>query len=200
MPDNPRGVNSFDTPPGLVQRGTIVGYDPATNMLQVRLVSTSSLGGKVLPVPVPAYFPHSDSNGAFIGAMPVKGTTVTVNQSSGGQYYIVNQQQENLGNIPDLDEGQMLLHTTDTSRVSLDMDSHIHIGSDTHNIHVFAGSDQYQKSNLVTLNFENENHFTQAYREVGGLVKRDLRPNPNAASYDGSSKLEDDSYDNFIQS
>lgn len=197
MPDNPRGVNSFDTPPGLVQRGTIVGYDPATNMLQVRLVSTSSLGGKVLPVPVPAYFPHSDSNGAFIGAMPVKGTTVTVNQSSGGQYYIVNQQQENLGNIPDLDEGQMLLHTTDTSRVSLDMDSHIHIGSDTHNIHVFAGSDQYQKSNLVTLNFENENHFTQAYREVGGLVKRDLRPNPNAASYDGSSKLEDDSYDTF---
>jgi hypothetical protein len=197
MPDNPRGINSFDTPPGLVRRGTIVGYDPTTNMLQVRLIETTSLGGKTLPVPVPAYFPHSDSNGAFIGAMPVKGTTVTVNQAAGGQYYIVNQQQENLGNIPDLDQGQMLLHTTDTSRVSLDMDSHIHIGSDTHNIHVFAGSDQYQKSNLVTLNFENENHFNQAYREVGGLIKRDLRPNPNAASYDGSSKLEDDSYDTF---
>jgi hypothetical protein len=189
------GVNSLDPPVGMVRNGTIVGYDPTTNTLQVRLTESTAAAGKSVPIPVPAYFPHSDSNGAFIGAMPVKGTTVTLAQTAGGQYYIVNQQQEALNNIPDLTQGQMLLHTTDTSHISLDMESHIYVGSDTNHIHVFAGSDNYPKSNLITLNFENENHFNQAYREVGGLTKRDLRPNPNAASYDGSSKLEDDMYD-----
>lgn len=192
-----RGVNSLDPPVGLVRNGTIVGYDPTTNTLQVRLTEATAAGGLPPTIPVPAYFPHSDSNGAFIGAMPSKGTTVTLSQTAGGQYYIVNQQQENLSMIPDLQNGQMLLHTTDTSHISLDMDSHIHLGSDTNNIHIFAGSDQYPKSNLITLNFENENHFNQSFREVAGLVKRDLRPNPIASSYDGSTKLEDDMYDSI---
>jgi hypothetical protein len=195
---NNRGVNSFDPPVGLLRRGTIVGYDVTTNTVQVRLIETTSLGGKSLPKPVPAYFPYSDSNGAFIGALPIKGTTVTVALSSGGQYYIVNHQQEALNNIPNLQEGQMLVYTTDTSYISLDMNSHIFIGSDTNNIHAFAGNQKYPKSNLITINFENENHFNQSYREIGGLVKRDLRPNPNAASYNGSTKLEDDSYDTFF--
>jgi hypothetical protein len=196
MPNN-RGVNSFDPPANMIRNGTIVGYDPITNTLQVRLTENSSLKGKPIPVSVPAYFPLSDSNGAFIGTLPVKGTTVTLSQAAGGQFYIVNHQQESLNNIPDLTLGEMLLYTTETSFVSLDMDSHIYAGSDTNNIHIFAGSQQYPKTNFITLNFENENHFNQAYREIGGLVKRDLRPNPLAASYDGSSKLADDSYDIF---
>lgn len=197
MSNNRKGVNSFDPPPGLVRYGTIVGYDSTTNTVQVRLTEANALGGKPLPVPVPAYFPLSDSNGAFIGAMPVKGTTVTLAQSSGGQYNIINHKQENLNNIPDLELGQILLYTTDGSKISLGIDSNIYIGSDTNNIHTFAGSQNYPKSNLITINFQNENHFNQAYREVGGLVKRDLRPNPNAASFSGNTKLEDDSYDIF---
>lgn len=196
MPDNRKGIHSFDPPPGMIRNGTIVGYDPSTNILKVLLTETSAAGGKQTAVPVPAYFPHSDSNGAFIGAMPVKGTTITLGQSAGGQYYVVNHQQESMNNIPDLEEGQMRIQATnDPSAINLMMDGNIYIGSDINNIHVFPGSQQYPKSNLVTINFENENHFNQAYREVGGLVKRDLRPNPNAASYNGSSKLEDDSYD-----
>lgn len=196
MPDYKKGVNSFDTPPGLIRRGTIVGYDQSTNTLQVRLIETTSLGGQSIPIPVPAYFAHSDSNGAFMGALPVNGTTVTVSQGNGGQYFMVNQQPEALSNLPTLEQGELLIQATnDPSFISLNKDGNIYIGSDNNNVHIFPGSQKYQKSNLITINFENENHFNQAFREVGGLIKRDLRPNPNAASFTGSTKLEDDSYD-----
>lgn len=198
MSNNRQGVNSFDPPPGMVRTGTIVGYDASTNMLQVRLTETPAIKGKPLPVPVPAYFPHADSQGLFLGSLPVKGTTITVAQSSGGQYYVVNHQPENLNNIPDLSPGEMLMQTTDNSFLSMGTDSHIYLGSDVNHIHVFPGSQKHPKSNLITINFENENHFNQAYREVGGLVKRDLRPNPQAASYTGSTKLEDDTYDTYF--
>lgn len=198
MVDNRRGINSFDPPPGMVRTGSIVAYDPSTNQLQVRLTESQAVKGKAFPVPVPAYFPLSDSNGLFIGAMPAKGTTVTLAQSTGGQYYIVNYNQENLTKLPNLQLGQILLQSSNTSSVSLDMDSNITLGSDVNNIHMIAGSRQYPKKNLITINFENENHFNQGYREIGGLVKRDLRPNPQATSFSGNTKLEDDSYDSIF--
>lgn len=195
MADNRRGINSFDPPPGMVRTGSIVAYDPSTNMVQVRLTESQAVKGKAFPVPVPAYFPISDSNSLFVGALPAKGTTVTVAQSTGGQYYIVNHNQENLTKIPHLRLGEILLQSSDTSRIALDDSGNITLGSDTNNIHMIAGSQQYPKMNLITVNFENENHFNQGYREVGGLIKRDLRPNPQATSFSGSTKLEDDSYD-----
>lgn len=196
--NNNKGVDLFDPPPGMVQKGVIVGYNSGDNTLQVLLDNVSGAGKKPLPIPVPGYFPLVDSNGLFIGSLPAKNTPITVAQSSGGQYYVVGYSPDNTNNLPDMTLGELLMHTTDTSRITLDMDSHIKIGSSVNNIHVFAGSQQYPKSNLVTFNFENENHFTQAYREVGGLVKRDLRPNANAASYSGSTKLENDSYDTIF--
>jgi len=197
MPEYNNGVNSFDVPPGLIRRGTIVGYDASTNMLQVRLIEGTSLGGQSLPIPVPAYFAHSDSNGAFIGALPVKGTTITVAQATGGQYYVINHQQEALSNLPNLNLGQVLLQASNTnnSAITLNKDGNIYLGSATNNIHLFPGNQKYPKSNLITINYQNENHFTQAYREIGGIVKRDLNRNPNAASSSGSTKLEDDNYD-----
>jgi hypothetical protein len=194
MGNDKRGVGSFDPPPGLIRTGTIIGYDASTNMLQVRLTENPAIKGKPLSIPVPAYFPHADSQGLFLGSLPAKGTTITVAQSSGGQYYVVNHQPENLNTIPSLSHGEMLMQTSNNSFLSMGMDSHIYLGSDTNNIHVFPGSQQFPKSNLMTVNFENENHFTQAYREVGGLVKRDLRPNPQGASFNGDTKLEDDNY------
>jgi hypothetical protein len=197
MSNNRQGVNSFDPPVGLLRTGTIVGYDPATNVTQVQLTEAPAVKGKPLAVPVPTYFPYADSNGLFIGSLPAKGTPVTIAQATGGQYFIVNHNIQNTNILPTLNLGEMLFQTTNTSFITLDMDSNIYMGSNINNIHTFAGSQQYPKSNYVTINFENENHFNQAYREVGGLVKRDLRPNPQAASFTGSTKLEDDTYDNL---
>jgi hypothetical protein len=187
------GINIFDPPSGMLRAGSIV--DSSGNEFRVQLTEVNAIRGKAPSVGIPRVFPLIDSAGMFIGSLPAKNTPVTVAQSLGGQYHFVNYEPENRNIIPKLLPGQMLIRSSDSSKILLDLDSNIKIGSDVNNIHVFAGSQKYPKSNLVTFNFENENHFTQAYREVGGLVKRDLQPNPQAASYSGSTKLEDDAYD-----
>lgn len=193
MGNDRKGTNIFDPPPGMLRSGSVV--DSSGSRFRVQLTEVPAAKGKPLAVPIPRTFPLADSSGLFIGSLPAKNTTVTVGQSLGGQYHFVNYEPENDNLIPTLEPGQLLIQSTDTSRVLLDLDSNIRIGSDVNNIHVFAGSQKYPKMNLVTFNFENENHFNQAYREVGGLVKRDIRPNPQASSYSGSTKLEDDFYD-----
>lgn len=187
------GVNIFDPPPGMLRAGSIV--DSSGDEFRVQLTEVPAIRGKAPSVAIPKVFPLIDSSGLFIGSLPAKNTPVTVAQSLGGQYHFVNYEPENQNLIPDLEPGQLLIQSTNTSKILMDLDSNIRIGSDINNIHIFASSQRYPKSNLVTFNFENENHFTQAYREVGGLVKRDLRPNPQASSYSGSTKLEDDNYD-----
>jgi len=187
------GVNIFDPPPGMLRAGSIV--DSSGDTFRVQLTEVPAIRGKAPSVPIPRVFPLIDSSGLFIGSLPAKNTPVTVAQSLGGQYHFVNYEPENSNIIPDLQPGQLLIRSTNTSKILMDLESNIKIGSDVNNIHVFASSQRFPKSNLVTFNFENENHFTQGYREIGGLVKRDLRPNPQASSYSGSSKLEDDSYD-----
>jgi hypothetical protein len=189
------GVNVFDPPPGMLRAATIT--DSSATTLKVQLTETPAMRGKK-SVEVPRVFPLVDSSGMFIGSLPAKGTTVTLGQSLGGQYHVLNFEPENNNMLPDLQPGQMLIRSTDTSKILFDLESNIRIGSDISNIHIFAGSQRYPKANLITFNFENENHFTQAFREVGGLVKRDLKPNPQASSYSGSTKLEDDSYDRIF--
>lgn len=196
MANDNKGVNIFDPPPGMLRAGSIV--DSSGDNFRVQLTEVPAIRGKAPSVPIPRVFPLIDSAGMFIGSLPAKNTPVTVAQSLGGQYHFVNYEPENHNIIPDLLPGQLLIRSSDTSKILLDLDSNIRIGSDVNNIHIFAGSQRYPKSNLVTFNFENENHFTQASRNIGGLVKRDLQPNPQASSYSGSTKLEDDSYDSIL--
>lgn len=191
------GVNSLDPPPGMIRDGSIVGYNASTNTLQVQLTETPSFK-PALPVPVVGYFPLLDSNGLFIGSLPAKNTPVTVAQGTGGQYHIVNYKNQNVDLIPDLKLGELLLHTTDTSRIKLDMDSNIRIGSDVNNIHIFPGSQDFPQSNYITINMENENHFTQGFRSVAGVVKRDINPKTQAAAFSGRTKLDDDNYDSAL--
>lgn len=196
MVNDRRGVNVFDPPPGMMRSGTIIGS--STDTINVQLTESPAIRGKTPSVPVPVTYPLIDSSGLFIGSLPAKSTTVTVAQSLGGQYHLVNYEPANSATqslIPSLLPGQLLIKSTDTSKILFDLDSNITIGSDTNNIHVFAGSQKFPKKNLVSFTFENENHFTQAHRQVDGLVRRDLHPNPQASSYSGNSKLTDDSYD-----
>jgi hypothetical protein len=197
MVNDKRGVNVFDPPPGMLRSGSITGSNG--DILSVQLTETPAIRGKIPSVSVPRVFPLADSSGMFIGSYPAKGTTVTVGQSLGGQYHIVNYEPINDNLIPDLSPGELLIQSTDTSKILFDLDSNINIGSDISNIHVFAGSQRYPSRNLITMTFQNENHFTQGYREVGGLIKRDLHPNPQAASYSGNTKLTDDTYDSVLQ-
>ena len=191
--NNKRGVGVYDPTPGVIRTGSVVSYDASTHTMQVRLSDNSALTSGITTVKVKAPSTLIHSNGLYIGALPTKNTPVAVSQSTGGEFFFAGYYSENLNILPSVNVGELLIHSTASSEIRLDLDSNIKIGSDINNIHVFAGSQRYPKSNLITINFENENHFTQGYREVGGLVKRDLRLNPQI-----TSKLEDDSYDKIF--
>ena len=80
------GISAFDPSSGMVKTGTIVGYDLVTNKVQVQLNESPAMKGTPLAITVPAYFTHAESGGLFMGSLPVNGTTVTLAQSTGGQY------------------------------------------------------------------------------------------------------------------
>lgn len=176
----------FDEQVGLLRTGAITGYDDERGILKVKLNSATSIRGQAQAISVPA--PHGlfYNNGLFIGTRPVPGTPVVVGQGSGGQYYFVSFLAENLPVVPTLTTGELLVRSTDESKISLNVNNDINIGGSNNKIHINS------KSNLITTNFYNENHFTQASRQVEGLIKRDLKINTN---FDQDSKLEDDSYD-----
>jgi hypothetical protein len=184
----------FDPPVGLLQRGSITGYDPVKGTMQVQLnVASAVKGQNRLVVDVPAPHTMFYNNGLFIGTLPSQGTPVVVAQGLGGNYYFVTHLAENLPVVPNLTQDELLIQSNNATYITLDIYNNIAIGSDTNQIHINTGNKNFPKTNLISLNFQNENHFTQAYREVGGLVKRDLSPN---IYFNPDTKLEDDSYDN----
>lgn len=186
-------INQYDEPVGLLKRGTIASYDPDSDTLQVRLNTAQAVKGQnSLTVTVPAPHTMFYNNGLFMGSLPVVNTPVVVGLGSGNQYYFVSYLAENLPVVPALTLGEILVQSNDDTYFSLDVNNDMYMGSDTNRIHINTGNQNSPKTNLITINFENENHFTQAYREVGGLVKRDLVYNTN---YDQDSKLESDLYD-----
>lgn len=191
--DNRKNTQAFDPPSGLVKAATIKAVDKKN--FSIALTEKSAIKGNSPKTDtIPAVYPLIDSSGMFIGSLPAKNTTITVEQELGGKYHFVAFEPENTDLIPNLLPGQLLIQSSDRSKILMDSASHIKIGSDINNIHIFAGSKNFLDSNLITTNFENENHFTQAFREIGGVVKRDIKPNPLAASASGRTKLEDDTY------
>lgn len=185
---------SFDESVGLLQKGTIVGFDPSRNLLQVSIPTASSAKGSTWQTPFD--IPYSPSmlstNGIFVGSYPEVGTQVIVGQGGGNQYYFVSFLADGFTGLPSLEQNTLLIKSSDNAKISMDVNSSISIGSDTSHIHINAGSPDLPNTNLISLNFKSENHFTQAYREVGGVIKRDKEPNPN---YDSDTKLENDDYD-----
>lgn len=189
----PNITSKFDPPVGLLQRGSIQKYDPVHGTIEVQLNTAPAVKGqKRINVIMPAPYPMFYNNGLFIGTAPNPGTPVVVAQGLGGQYYFVSYVAENLPVVPTLYEDQILIQSNSATYITLDTDNNISLGSDTNQIHMNTGNQNFPKTNLISINFQNENHFTQGYREVGGLIKRDLRPN---VYFDPDSKLEDDSYD-----
>ncbi len=185
----------YDEQVGLLKSGTIVDYDPVTDVMEVQLNTSQAVkGNKRISIPMPAAHALFYNNGLFIGTKPIIGTPVVVGQGSGNQYYFVSFKAENLPVLPDLKLNELLIRSNDTTKISLDTNSNISIGSDFNKIHIHTGNKDQPKTNLLSFNFENIFHFSEASRQISGLIKRDLRLNKN---FDQDSKLTNDSYDPF---
>ncbi len=175
----------FNEEVGLLRRGWIDHYDAETGTLFVKL-NNAPITSNNPSIPMPAPHIMFYNNGLFIGTLPVPNTPVVVGQGSGGQYYFVSLLAENLPVVPDLTLGELLIRASDTAKISLDVSDDILIGSNGNRIHINTDS------NFISTNFENNYNFTQATRQVDGVIKRDLALNTN---YDQNSKLENDDYD-----
>jgi hypothetical protein len=181
--------NKFNEEVGLLRRGWVDSYDPETDTIDIKL-NNSPINSSNPAHTVPA--PHTlfQNNGIYIGTLPDSGTPVVCAMGSGGQYYIVSFLAENLPVVPTLTTGQLLIQTNDDTKISLDTDNNITIGSDADRLHINTDS------HFISSNIDNEYNFTQASRHVKGVVKRDLVINTN---FDQNSKLESDNYDpNFF--
>ena len=176
-------------------KGSVVGYDLQNNLIEVLLTTTPTVIANKKTVNVqysPSFF---SNNGLFIGTFPEIGTEVIVSLAESGEYRFVSFTADGFSELPKFSESdldKLFIRGNDNSKIILDVNSNITIGSDVNNIHTFTGNIDEPDSNFITINFKNENHFTQAYREIGGLVKRDLRRNKFYSQY---SKLTDNSYD-----
>lgn len=185
MPNN----NVFNESVGLLKRGTIVAYDESSHIMKVRLATTSSLKG-ANPQPIDVKAPHAlfYNNGLYIGTLPKINTPVVIGQGSEG-YYFVSFLSEDVTKVPILKKDQLLIHSNDDTKITLNTSNKINIGSDVNKISINT------KSNLITTNFHNNNNFTQASRVVNGLIRRDLIQNDN---FSKNSKLESDLYDSQL--
>jgi hypothetical protein len=189
----PNPTSLYDPQVGLLQRGTIVGYDAKKARMQVQLNTAPAVKGQSrLTVDVPASHSMFYNNGLFMGTKPNVGTPVVVGQALGGEWVFVSYLSENIPAVPVLTDGELLIQSNNDTYITLTTSNDINIGADNSKIHINTGSKDSPTTNLISFTFQNENHFTQGYREVGGVIKRDKRPN---TYYDPNIRLEDDSYD-----
>jgi len=177
-------LNQYDDPVGLLRTGTIKGYDPNTGKMQVLLHYASSTGNNS---PIDVFAPHSMfyNNGVFIGTLPANETPVVVATGSGNEWYFVSFLAENVNYVPTLKLGQLLLTNNGVNKITLGPEADIFIGTDDNRIHLDTDD------SLFSVNFKDENHFTQASRQINGLVRRDLKRNKRHSQ---SLKLESDDY------
>jgi hypothetical protein len=178
-------VHILDEKVGLLHRGWIDSYDAERDIINVRLnIAVSSKANT--PVEVPAPHAMFFNNGLFMGTVPEPGTPVVVAQGSGGQFYFVSFLAENLSSLPILTPNELLIRANDTTKIALNTNNDMLLGSDESRIHIDTGV------NFVSTNFHSAYNFTQASRKIEGAIKRDRIINTN---FDPNSKLDDDSYD-----
>jgi len=181
---------------GLLKEATIVGYDSINNTIDIQLSTSVAVKGKnKISIPAPAPNAYFQNNGLFIGSAPTIGTPIIVGQGSGNQYYFVSFKHNNMNLVPLIKKDELLIQSSDTNKITLDTSNNIKIGSDINYVHVSTGNINNLNKNLISFNFENEFHFTQASRKIDGVIKRDLKI--NNIGFDQDSKLENNDYDPY---
>lgn len=179
----------FSEEVGLLFTGTIVGYNGKTGDAQVELVGASATtSNKPVQVRLPSAL--FNNNGPFVGTIPKKGTPIVVGQGSGGVYYFVSFKPEDPDYIPSIKEDELLLQSNENTKITLDGNYNIRIGSDVSKLRLNADT------GLVSSNFDEEFSFTQASRSINGLIKRDLNIK---SKFPQAIKLTSDDYDKYYQ-
>ncbi len=154
-------------------------------------------------VPIPLGW--AGQEGEFIGGYPRRGSSVIVSQGQGGQWFIVSylpsnnvfkdntsftasSLQNNL--MSSLKSGRAIIQVKDGIRVMVDPILGTQIGNSSNFIHLNP------KKNIISHNFNSSLSFTEAKREINGIIKRDILENSNRNVL--GSTLDSQTYDDFL--
>lgn len=177
---------------GTLRRGTVIEYRSGDQTMLVNLdlegQPSDSKQNYLVPVPLAA----SGPNGEILGFMPKKGSPVILGQGMGGEWYVVSYiPVDNVfSDTTSLAEGRILLQVRDNIGLFVDPTSGVNIGSQDAFVQIDPDREIFSHC------FDSELFFTEATRSVRGVVKRDLRPNPNRGVT--GSALSDHGYDDGL--
>jgi hypothetical protein len=203
MPDKPtQPPSKYDVVkiPGTLRLASIDHIDTNLMIAYVKLTQNSLGSPNVCPAQLP--MAYLSSGGGFIGGYPGAGTPVLVAQADGASSYFIvaflardpaAQNPNTTGatqiQIPDLVEGQITIQANSDSSITLNDDG-ISIGAPTNLV-------AFDTNREIFLNsFDSAYTLTQATREIAGVVKRDVKPSKNFATY---LRYDDISYDDTLK-
>lgn len=188
---------------GLLRRATILKYNNDGTVL----VALDEAGLQQVPnqfkVPIPLAW--SGPDGEFIGGFPRRGSSVVISQAHGGEWFIVSYIPSNtvFGDSNDISSsssqddlmsvlrtGRAVIQVKDGNRIFVDPNIGTQIGKADNFIHINP------VQNIISHNFESQMAFTEAYRSVNGVVKRDVAENSNRNVL--GSTLDSQAYDNSL--
>lgn len=184
-------TSSTFVPVGLMRLARIVRYDLAKGVAVVKLsnVSENINAASEITIGIPSSF--SSNSGVFAGGLVDTNTPVVVALGEGGKYHFVSFLITSPSSLPTISSGSYLISTNKTTKIVLDNQNNINIGSDVDRLHLDT------KRSLFSLNVDNKFSFTEASRNIEGIIKRDLNP---SKFYPSGLKLKSDDYDKNLYS
>lgn len=162
------------TPIGLLRLGKIIRYNKDRGFIDVELDLTNQTipnDSKIKRVQVP--FALYSVNGIFIGTYPTPGTPVIISQGEGSNWYFVSFKVSNIPQIPALNNGELLIQTDSDTKLLLNQNNEIEIGSNNNNIYINTNINKLINKRMD--DFSNTYVFTEGSRNIDGIIKREKK-------------------------
>lgn len=181
---------NIGTPVGTIRLARIVKYNVSSGKAKVKLsnVAQTLTDGPDIDIFIPNAF-YSD-NGMFIGGLVKENTPIVVSRGEGGTWYFISFLMTNASFAPKLVPNQLLIQSSDSSKITLDTSNNINLGSDTDKLHLYVNKKDINDT-LMSSTFNNNFNFTEASRSITGIIKRETKKLDN---YPSALKLESDDY------
>jgi hypothetical protein len=184
-----------EVPVGLLRLAHIIeineqqGYITAELEFASKTLAIDKQKQKKVQIPFSFY----SNEGMFVGGKPKLGTPVIIGQGEGTNWYFVSFLVSNPTTIPALEDGEVLIQASNDSKIILSTDNTLNLGGDVTQLHLNNTSKKLNNKFQVTHN--NNFIFSEALRNVSGVVKREVLIDGTVPSY---QKLASETYDSAL--
>lgn len=154
--------------------GRSEGLDTSSQSLDVSIEQGAAFPGTEAPMPMNMYYTYADNEGVFIGAVPPPGNPSILIQGQSNTHIPIVFYPSKSKDLPtDLVPGELLLKNGETSKIYLDKQKYINLGSDSTKFKINVDKEHHY--NLINSNIANNFIFSSAHRKIIGEVKRETK-------------------------